>query len=599
MDKGNAIHRLAAVLALDVAGYSRLMQVDEDGTHHELKRHRTELVDPLISSFSARIVKNTGDGLLAEFPSVIDAVTCALAIQQGMIRRKAVDPPNTIVFRAAVNISDVIVERDDIFGDGVNVTARLEALADPGGICISQATFEQIRDRMAVRFTDMGEHHLKNIARPVRIFSVSPDDIAALPDALASFSRAGHVSHVLSAGRAKHSSVAVLPFVNLSQDPDQEYFADGIVEGIVTALSLFRNLFVIARESSFSYKERHLELASVASDLGVRFLVTGSLQRSHGRVRIAARLIDTESGGTLWAEHFDGELSDIFSLQDSITERIVTAIEPRIVFTEIEGAKRKPTESLDAYDCYLRALALRIALSGPANDQALQLLKRALEQDPNYAPALAHAAACYAAKKDQGWGILTAAEIEEGLRFAWSAIEADINDPVALCLSGHAISAFTGDFDAGSAWIDRSIKLNPNYAEGWMRRSMVRVYLGDLAGAHESAERAMALSPLDPKIYHPLCAKGYAYFFEERFAEAAQMAHRALLGRQKPEMAFRILIASLVKEQKLERAKIVTEEFLRRYPNFRISEWRARSKFTSDGRFDTMEFMLRSVGIPD
>ncbi|QFU17891.1 adenylate/guanylate cyclase domain-containing protein [Microvirga thermotolerans] len=599
MDNDTATHRLAAVLVLDVAGYSRLMEADENRTHQELKRHRAELIDPLISGFRARIVKNTGDGLLAEFGSAIDAVTCALAIQRGMMSRRNGSGADGIVFRAAVNVSDIIVEEDDIFGDGVNVTARLEALAEPGGICLSQATFEQVRDRILARFTDMGEHRLKNIARPVRIYGLSPADIAALPEDLVAVPRLRSVPVPRAARDVRHSSVAVLPFVSLGHDADQEYFADGIVEGIVSALSLFRNLFVIAHDTALSYRSRDIDLTRVAADLGVRFLVTGSLQRSEGRVRISARLADTETGGTLWADRFDEHISDIFALQDTITERIVTAIEPRIVFSEIERARRKPTENLDAYDLYLRALALRLALSAAANEQALALLKRALALDPNYAPALAHAAACYAAKKDQGWGILSPQEVAEGLRLAWAAIEADINDPVALCLSGHAISAFTGDFEAGAAWIDRSVKLNPNYAEGWMRSSMLRVYLNDLEKAHEFADRAMALSPLDPKIYHPLCAKGFAYFFAGRYADAARVARQALLGRQKPEMAFRILIASLAGQGAMDLAKKTTEEFLSRYPNFRISEWRSRSKFSADRRFDAMEAMLRNVGVPD
>lgn len=598
MDMDSATHRLAAVLALDVAGYSRLMRADEGGTHRALKRHRAELIDPLISSFRARIVKNTGDGLLAEFPSVIDAVACALAIQHGMIGRRREDDANTIVFRAAINVSDVIVEQDDIFGDGVNVTARLEALAEPGGICLSQATFEQIRDKISAPFTDMGEHYLKNIARPVRIFGLSPSEIAALPQDAVPVAKVLLDDPPKPGRNVRHSSVAVLPFVNLSRDPEQDYFADGIVEGIVAALSLFRNLFVVARESALSYRGRNLELPQVAAELGVRFLVTGSLQRSGERVRVSAQLVDTESGGTLWADRFDENLSDIFALQDAITERTVTAIEPRIVFSEMERARRKPPESLDAYDFYLQALSLRLALTAAANEQALQLLKRALALDPNYAPALAHAAACYAAQNDQGWGSPGPREIEEGLRLAWAAIEADINDPVALCLSGHAISALTGDFEAGAAWIDRSVKLNPNYAEGWMRSSMVRVYLDDLGKAHEFADRAMALSPLDPKIYHPLCAKGFAYFFERDFAQAARVARQALLGRQKPEMAFRILIASLVAQDAADAAKKTTEEFLVRYPKFRISDWRSRSKFTADRRFDPMEDLLRKAGIP-
>jgi len=598
MDKQSAIRRLAAILAIDTVGYTRLMAVDESGTYKKLQLHLAELVDPAIWQYRGRTVKNTGDGLLVEFASVFDAILCAITIQRGMIERNQKEVRSPIQFRSAVNIGEIIVENDDIFGDGVNVAARLEALAEPGGICISQAASEQIRDKLELELHDLGDQVLRNIPRPVRVFSIPANKIATLdvfgvqPKGSASF--AARVSPVPN----RKPTIAVLPFSNISSDSSNDYFADGIVEDIITALSHFRNLFVIARNSSFAFKGRTVDPRRIATALGVRYLVEGSVQRANERVRITAQLIDTELAGHLWADRFDGDLSDIFALQDNITQRVVTAIEPKILASEIERAKRKPADSLDAYDYYLRALPLRVALSAEAAEQALQLLKRAIELDPTYAPALAHASACYLAINDQGWRVLTQEEVAEGLRLARAAIEADMDDSVVLCLSGHSIAGFTGDFAAGLAWIDRGLSLNPNYAEGWMRSSMVRVYINDLDEAIEHSRRAIALSPLDPKLYHPLCAQGFAFLFRGEFDDAAAAARRALMGKQKPEMAFRILITALKGLDRHQEMQSAAKAMMTQFPSFRITTWRNRSHFSRDARLDVMVEALQKAGIP-
>jgi adenylate cyclase len=597
MHPESAIRRLAAILAIDVVGYSRLMAADERGTHSNLQRHRVELIQPLISRYHGRIVKNTGDGLLAEFASAVEATLCAVAIQRGMHERNSGDAKTAIIFRAAVNIGDIIVEEDDIYGDGVNVTARLEALAEPGGLCLSQAAHEQIRDKISFELEDLGEHSLKNIPRPVRVFALPARKVTSIaetelapPVGLIGPARGGPVPR---------SSIAVLPFMNLSSDIEYEYFADGVVEDIITALSRFRSLFVIARNSSFTYKGRSVDPRRIAAELGVNYVVEGSIQRARDRVRITAQLIDTASGGHLWADHFDGELSDIFTLQDEVTKRVVTAIEPKVLASEMARAKRKPSSSLDAYDYFLRAMPWRLALSASATDEALRLLMKAIELDPTYAPALAHASACYLAMNDQGWRVLSSAEVDEGLRLARAAIEADMDDPVALCLSGHSIAGFTGDYEAGLAWIDRALALNRNYAEGWMRSAMVRVYANDLSTAIEHSERALALSPLDPKLYHPLCAQGFAYLFKGEPERAARSARRALMGKQAPEMAYRILITSLFQLNRTAEMMHVATAMREHFPTFRISTWRKRSKFTADQRFDTMADALKAAGLPE
>ena len=340
--------RLAAIVSADVAGYSRLMGQDESGTLAALKALRQEVIDPAITRHGGRIVKTTGDGLLLEFPSVVNAVRCAVEVQAAMADRTAgIAEDRCIAFRLGINIGDIIVEGDDIFGDGVNVAARLQEIAPPGGICISSRVHEDVRDRLDTVFDDGGTQTLKNIARPVQVWRWQPGRTAPsqptppptalpLPD---------------------KPSIAVLPFQNMSGDPEQEYFADGMVEDIITALSRFKSLFVIARNSSFTYKGKAVDIRQVGRELGVRYVLEGSVRKAANRLRISGQLIDASTGGHLWADHFDGVLEDVFELQDRVTSSVVGAIAPKLEQAETERAMRKPTESLDAYDCFLRAMA--------------------------------------------------------------------------------------------------------------------------------------------------------------------------------------------------------------------------------------------------
>src|SRR5271165_2974696 len=364
-----ATRRLAAILAADVAGYSRLMGADEEGTHERLKALRCELLDPKIAEHHGRIVKNTGDGMLVEFASVADAVRCAVAVQQAMPERNTgVGPDNRIELRIGINLGDVIVEGDDLYGDGVNVAARIEALADAGRVFVSNTVHEHVRDRLPFVFEDLGEQQVKNIARPVRVYRVRATlthPAASAPGSpLSRIAGEGAERQRREAGEGgalplpDKPSIAVLPFVNMSGDPEQEYFADGMVEEIITALSRIRWLFVIARNSSFTYKGKAVDVKQVARDLGVRYVLEGSVRKGGNRVRITGQLIDTSTGAHIWADRFDGALDDIFELQDEVASGVVGAIEPRLRQSEIERAGRKPTESLDAYDLYLRALAL-------------------------------------------------------------------------------------------------------------------------------------------------------------------------------------------------------------------------------------------------
>src|SRR5712672_851943 len=423
MAEARVQRRLAAILAADVAGYSRLMGADEEGTLAALKELRRGLADPKIKEHRGRIVKTTGDGLLVEFASVVDAVRCAVEVQHEMAERNAgVPEERRIQFRIGINLGDIIKDGRDIYGDGVNIAARLEALAEPGGICVNRVVRDQVRDKLDFAFEDAGEQRVKNIARPLRVYHVRPGQVAdeemstakpplALPD---------------------KPSLAVLPFQNMSGDPEQEYFADGIVEEITAALCRVRDFFVIARNSAFSYKGGAVSVQQVSRELGVRYLIEGSVRKAGNRVRITAQLIDGPSGNHLWADKYDGAVTDIFDLQDRITGSVVGAIQPSVRSAEIERSRRKRPESLDAYDLVLRAYPNVWSLERAANAEALRLLYQATAIEPDYPLALSLAAWCHAQQVVYNWAAEPASARTEALRLAQAAAAASGEDPTIL-----------------------------------------------------------------------------------------------------------------------------------------------------------------------
>src|ERR1700746_4064628 len=418
MSGGRVERRLAAILAVDVAGYSRLMGEDEEGTLAALRAVRRELADPRSTEHRGRIVKTTGDGLLVEFASVVDAVRCAVELQREMIARNAATPAERrIEFRMGINVGDILIADGDIFGDGVNIAARLEALAEPGGICLSAAAHEQVRDRLDIAFDDLGEQQVKNIARPVRTYRV----------ALGASSRA-----VLPVGTPlplpDKPSLVVLPFQNLTGDAEQEYFVDGMVEEITTAIARLPWLFVIARNSAFTYKGKPVDVKQVAQELGVRYVLEGSVRKGGNRVRITGQLIDTTSGAHIWADRFDGALDDIFDLQDQVASSVAGAIEPKLRQSEIERANRKPTANLTAYDLYLRAVAQSYRYTEEGLAEAVALARQALAIDPSYASAAALVGWCRGLQRAQGWGALSDEDISEGCRLARQELEAERDD---------------------------------------------------------------------------------------------------------------------------------------------------------------------------
>src|SRR5580700_3866706 len=433
--------RLAAILAADVAGYSRLVGADEEGTLAALKALRRELIDPSVAEHRGRIVKTTGDGLLVEFASVVDALRCATHFQPLIRERNAgTAADRRIEFRIGIHQGDVVVEEGDIFGDGVNVAARLEALAEPGGICVSARVHEDAAGKLDIAFEDLGDQALKNIARPVRVYQVRRDD------ALSTISRP-------QLTLPDKPSIAVLPFANMSGDPEQEYFADGMVEEIITAFSRIHWLFVIARNSSFTYKGQAVDVKQVGRELGVRYVLEGSVRKGGNRVRITGQLIDAITGAHLWADRFDGLIEDVFELQDKVASSVAGVIEPALQAAETARSGGRPTTDLTAYDLYLRGYAMYLS-SARQIPEALRLMEQAIARDPNYGPALAWAAFCC------GRLILDGLSDDDpgayrlkGADFARRALEVADDDPVILANAAHALAHFGENIDAMVALI--------------------------------------------------------------------------------------------------------------------------------------------------
>ena len=512
-----AERRLIAILAADIAGYSRLMGIDEEGTLRALKAHRKALIDPAIAVHRGRIVKTTGDGMLVEFASAVDAVRCAVAVQREMIVRSTdTAPDRRIEFRIGINVGDIIVEGDDIYGDGVNVAARLELMSAPGGICVSHHVRDTVRDKLAVFFEDMGEQALKNIARPVHVYRVN-------------FAADGKTSTAPPASEAAAApplpdkpSIVVLPFQNMSGDPEQEYFADGMVEEIITALSRIRWLFVIARNSSFTYKGKAVDVKQVGRELGVLYVLEGSVRKAGNRIRITVQLIDAINGAHLWADHFDGLLEDIFELQDNVASSVAGVIEPTLQAAEVCRSTLRPTNDLTAYDLYLRAYADAASWEKERVLRAKGHLERALQLDPCYGSALAAATMCNVSVYLNGWTNDLEAIRREGIDIARRALRVAEDDPNALANVAYAFGVFGEDIDAALALMDRSLRLNPSFALGWIRSGWLRLWAGQPDLAIKHFETFVRLSPRESRA-RVFFGIGVGHFFARRFEEAKAM----------------------------------------------------------------------------
>jgi TolB-like protein/class 3 adenylate cyclase len=586
--------RLAAVLAADVAGYSRLMGADEEGTLARLKAVRKALVDPTIGAHRGRIVKTTGDGMLVEFASAVDAVRSAVEVQRGMAEQNASVPQDTrIEFRVGIHVGDIIFDDSDIFGDGVNIAARLEGIAEPGGVCMSDDAYRQVRGKVEIACDDIGPQTLKNIAEPMRAWKVRLDGQSA--------SKARLLSPEEKAVPAlpDKPSIAVLPFQNMSGDPEQEYFADGMVEDIITGLSRSKTLFVIARNSTFTYKGNAVDIKLVGRELGVRYVLEGSVRKSGNKVRITGQLIEASTLAHLWADRFDGVLEDVFDLQDRVTTSVIAAILPQVERAEIDRAQRKPTESLQAYDYYLRALAASYRYSREANLEVMELSRAANRVDPDFALSYALAAFSLSSRKAFGWSTDMAGEIAQTRQLSAKATELERDDARVLALAGFPLAYVAGEVERAAVLVRQAVQIDPNLGLARMWMGWINVYLGEHEAAIEQLEIAQRLNPLDPRRYGAWTAMAYAHFFAGRHEEASRLAEIAT--RQQPNYlaGLRIMMACYAVTGRLDEARASCAAVMKIVPSQRLSGDKAWAPFQRPQDMQKLREAYRAAGMPE
>lgn len=581
-------YRLTTVVMADVVGYSRQMERDEAGTIRRLRALREEVVEPQTRHFRGRIVDTAGDGWLAEFSSVTNAVQSSLAIQDAMqARNEGLPRDDRFDVRVGINLGEVACEGTAIFGNGVNVAARLEALAEPGGICISAAVHDQLHSLPDVVCDDLGEQKVKNIARPVHCYAIRVGPRRRL------------TSEQASKRAAPTASIAILPFANLSSDPDQEYFADGMVEDITTALSRFRQLFVIARNSTFVYKGKSVDVRQVGRELGVRYVLEGSVRRAGDRVRLTAQLIDATTGGHLWADRFDGDISDIFDLQDRITERVVGAIEPQMRRAEIDRARRQRTESMEAYDHFLRGLPHVYAMRPQENAQALALFREAMKLDPHFMTAVAYTAWCYEQRVGRRWTTAPSEDGDEAIRLAYIVLRSDTEDENAIAIAGFILLRLGHDYDTAIHALRRASALNPNNAFVAMNAGWGQVFAGDLDEGLTHLERARELSPSDPTAFYVLSGLGMAHALQGRYEEGVALASASAALYDAWDATYSVLAFANAGLGRLEAARAALEKLLRLSPGLTVSGFAELARFRDPARLAKVLDGLRIAGMPD
>ncbi len=578
--------RLAAILAADVAGYSRLMAADERATVAALDAARG-IFRRIIESNQGRVIDMAGDSVLAVFEAATGAVSAAMAVQKELGSAADMVPEDRQMrFRIGVHLGDIMEKSDGtVYGDGVNIAARLQGLAEPGGIAVSEAVQAAQRNRLPTAFDDLGEHTVKNIAHPVRAFRVRVDGAAA---------NAGVAPSLTLPDKP---SIAVLPFNNLSGDPEQEFFADGVVEAITATLSRIRSFFVIARNSAFCYKGKAVNLREVSRELGVRYVLEGSVQKAGNRLRITVQLIDAVADSHIWADRVDGTLEDLFELQDRITERVAGALQPSIRLAEIERARRKRPQDLGAYDYTMRAMPLVWALEMEASENALNLLGRALAIDPEYPLALSLAGWCHAQRMVYNWTDDIGAAGSAALSHAERAAELSGDDPLILAVLG-AVHTFLRNYGTARIMLERAVALDPNAAWAWSRLGWLENYSEHSERAIEYFQRALRLSPLDPMNFNNYVGMGSANEVAERYEEAVALYRRGLQERPHALWILRNLVCSLVGAGRMEEAKVEFAHLCSAYPGFTIAKFKKAMVF-SPAMLDRMAAHLRTMGLPD
>jgi adenylate cyclase len=589
--------KLAAIFAADVEGFTRLTAADEDGTLKILTNQRA-ILDGLIGRHRGRIANTAGDSVLAEFPSVTDAVRCAAEAQAAMTEAAAaLAPERRVLFRIGIHLGDVVTQGADLMGTGVNIAARLQALAPAGGIVISAAAHDQVRKTLALAYSDLGEQHVKNLDEPVRAFAVGNESVVA-PGAIAATAPSDPGKPLPLPDKP---SIAVLPFQNMSGDPEQEYFADGMVEDIITALSRFKSLFVIARNSSFTYKGKSPDIRQVGRELGVRYVLEGSVRKSGNRVRITGQLVEAANGAHLWADKFDGALEDVFDLQDKITANVVAAIIPKLDEAEMAALKRKPPESWKAYDHYLRGKELLATQKGlSATTEAEQQLGKAIALDPEFAPAYAWAA--YSKFRRRGAGVtLTEAEVSEADRLAARAVELSGDDGEVLALVARVFADVTDRTERGGALADRAVSINPNVSGAWYVKGWTSIYRNELEKASDAFDRTMRLNPFDGEmVWAGMFGKSWSCRFMGRTDEALTWAERMTAQRPDNLTTLISLEESNFRCGRVIEAKAVVDLIHAAHPNLRASWMRQqyRRRFTAE-HLTIIDQMIDRLGLPE
>ena len=610
--------RLAAIVAADVVGYSRLMSRDESRTLFRLKEVRTKHMEPALARNGGRVVKLTGDGALIEFGSAVDALRAAVEFQQAMVDAgRGNTEEERIVFRVGMHLGDVLVDGEDLYGDGINVAARLESEAPPGGILVSRAVHESVDGRLKARLHSVGELSLRNIERPVGAFRVDwtaadwpaegrpvpstseappAEPIVVLPPA----SVAEKIAPLVDSYPAlpDKPSIAVLPFQNMSGDPEQDYFADGIVEDILTGLSRIKSLFVIARNSSFAYKGKSPDIRSVGRELGVRYVLEGSVRKAGNRVRITGQLIDASDGGHIWADRFDGGLEDIFELQDQVTMRVIGAVGPKLELAEIERAKRK-TGNLQAYDYYLRAWAAMYRYTRESTDEAMGLLRKSVELDPEFALGHAAMATCYLSRRAFEWTTDHVREAADAALAARRGLALDDHDARVLTYCGYALLLITGRGEEGLPLLDRAIDADTNFAQAWAWRGTARNILGDPEAAIPDFAHALRLSPLDPLIWIPQSGIAFAHFYCGRYDEASDWAGKALQRRPNYVNALRVAVAANALAGRVEVARQAYGTYRTLFPEARLSTIKSRFRLGTAKDADRFVEGFRLAGMSE
>ena len=590
MSEVGSSRKLAAILAADVAGYSRLMALDDSATVRALNESRA-VFQERIEQRGGQVIDMVGDSVLAEFRSAVEAMQCAIEVQVTLQEsNRQVPAEKRMLFRIGINVGDVIAQQDGtIYGDGVNIAARLESIGEPGGICVSGTVYDQVKGRLEATFEFLGEQQVKNIPEPVRAYRVRLD-------AQESDGGAGATA-IPALALPDKPSIAVLSFDNMSGDPEQEFFADGVVEAITATLSRIRSFFVIARNSAFRYKGRAVDVSQVGRELGVRYVLEGSVQKAGSRVRITVQLIDVTSGAHVWADRVDGTLEDVFDLQDRITERVAGALQPSIRLAEIERARRKRPQDLGAYDYTMRAMPHVWALEREASVKALELLDHALAIDPEYPLALSLAGWCYAQRSVYNWTDDIDSARSTALRLAEKATEQGGEDPLILAVLG-AVHSISRNHGTARVMLERAVTLDPNAAWAWSRLGWVENYSERPDRAVTHFERALRLSPLDPMNFNNYVGMGSANEVAERYDAAVEMYRRALQERPHADWILRNLVSALVGARRMDEAAIECKKLMAAYPGLTVTKFRNAMVF-SPAMLDRMGVHLKQAGVPD